>query len=72
MKDNPYFTGDVASCNEGLVACPHGDGTYRCVNDTVGCGKQYSTFEHVREKRNYLGFRPGPTQTGLYNLRYRL
>ena len=29
-------------------------------------------FEPVREKINYLGFRPGPTQTYLYGHRSRL
>ena len=40
-----YVSGDNTSCNEGLVACPHGDGTYRCVDDTVGCGKLYIFVE---------------------------
>ena len=26
-------------------------------------------FEHVREKNQQFGFRPGPTQTGLYSHR---
>ena len=30
------------------------------------------TFEPRREKTGLRGFRPGPTQTGLYNLRSRL
>ena len=32
----------------------------------------YTTFEPRREKTGLRGFRPGPTQTGLYKLRKEL
>ena len=32
----------------------------------------YFTFEPLHEKTNNLGFRPGLTQTGLYNHKSRL
>ena len=32
-------------------------------------GQNENTNEPVREKNNTLGFRPGPTQTGLYSHR---
>ena len=32
----------------------------------------YKVFEHVREKTNNLGFRPGPTQTSLFGHRKKL
>ena len=34
--------------------------------------KYYKIIEPVRDKTNNLGFRPGPTQTGLYKLRKEL
>ena len=41
-----------------------------CSNDEYPCSNV--KFELVREKTNNLGFRPGPTQTGLYSHRSRL
>ena len=38
------FIGDVAVCIEGLVACPQPDGSIRCVQDTIGCGKSSLSF----------------------------
>ena len=34
--------------------------------------KRGKSIEPMPEKNNNLGFRPGPTQTGLYNHRSRL
>ena len=31
------------------------------------CNCKHTFYEHVREKINNFGFRPGQTQTGLYN-----
>ena len=41
-----------------------------CLNDFLNGGP--FTYEPRREKTGLRGFRPGPTQTGLYSLRSRL
>ena len=42
-------------------------------SSTLSCDSSYlHIFEPVHEKTNNLGFRPGPTQTGLCSHRSRL